>query len=114
MATHSSVLVWRILGMGEPGGLLSMGLHRVGHNWRDLAAAAAYFIVITNDILYHDIFMLQSVKISIENKKLNKKEEFWNSIFHDQKLRGKYHNNELEIYYWDFFKADSTLNNILQ
>ena len=29
MATHSSVLVWRILGMGEPGGLLSMGLHRV-------------------------------------------------------------------------------------
>ena len=41
MATHSSVLAWRIPGMGEPGGLLSMGLHRVGHNWRDLAAAAA-------------------------------------------------------------------------
>ena len=32
MATHSSVLAWRIPGMGEPGGLLSMGLHRVGHN----------------------------------------------------------------------------------
>ena len=32
MATHSSVLVWRIPGMGEPGGLLSMGLHRVGHD----------------------------------------------------------------------------------
>ena len=32
MATHSSVLAWRILGMGEPGGLLSMGSHRVGHN----------------------------------------------------------------------------------
>ena len=31
MATHSSVLAWRILGKGEPGGLLSMGLHRVGH-----------------------------------------------------------------------------------
>ena len=30
MATHSSVLAWRILGMGEPGGLLSMGSHRVG------------------------------------------------------------------------------------
>ena len=29
MATHSSVLAWRVLGMGEPGGLLSMGLHRV-------------------------------------------------------------------------------------
>ena len=32
MATHSSVLAWRIPGMGEPGGLLSMGLHKVGHN----------------------------------------------------------------------------------
>ena len=32
MATHSSVLVWRIPGMGEPGGLPSMGSHRVGHN----------------------------------------------------------------------------------
>ena len=40
MATHSSVLAWRIPGTGEPGGLLSMGLHRVGHNWSDLAAAA--------------------------------------------------------------------------
>ena len=41
MATHSSVLAWRIPGTGEPGGLLSMGSHRVGHDWRDLAAAAA-------------------------------------------------------------------------
>ena len=32
MATHSSVLAWRILGMEEPGGLLSMGSHRVGHD----------------------------------------------------------------------------------
>ena len=32
MATHSSVLAWRIPGTGEPGGLLSMGSHRVGHN----------------------------------------------------------------------------------
>ena len=32
MATHSSVLAWRIPGMGEPGRLLSMGSHRVGHN----------------------------------------------------------------------------------
>ena len=32
MATHSSVLAWRIPGTAEPGGLLSMGLHRVGHN----------------------------------------------------------------------------------
>jgi len=40
MATHSSVLAWRIPGTGEPGGLPSMGLHRVGHDWSDLAAAA--------------------------------------------------------------------------
>ena len=41
MATHSSVLVWRIPGTGEPGGLPSMGLYRVGHDWSNLAAAAA-------------------------------------------------------------------------
>ena len=40
MATRSSVLAWRIPGMGEPGGLPSMELHRVGHDWSDLAAAA--------------------------------------------------------------------------
>ena len=40
MATHSSILAWRIPGVWEPGGLLSMGSHRVGHDWSDLAAAA--------------------------------------------------------------------------
>ena len=39
MATHSSVLAWRIPGMAEPGGLPSMGSHRVEYNWSDLAAA---------------------------------------------------------------------------
>ena len=38
MATHSSVLAWRIPGTGEPGGLPSMESHRVGHDWSDLAA----------------------------------------------------------------------------
>ena len=42
MATHSSVLAWRIPGTGEPGGLPSMGLHRVGHDWSGLAAAATH------------------------------------------------------------------------
>ena len=37
MATHSSILAWRIPGTGEPGELLSMGSHRVGHDWSDLA-----------------------------------------------------------------------------
>ena len=41
MATHSSVLAWRVPGTGEPGELLSVGLHRGGHDWSDLAAAAA-------------------------------------------------------------------------
>ena len=42
MATHSSVLAWRIPGMVEPDGLLSMGAHRVGHDWSDLAVAVAW------------------------------------------------------------------------
>ena len=41
VAPHSSVLAWRIPGMGEPGGLPSMGSHRVEHDWSNLAAAAA-------------------------------------------------------------------------
>ena len=41
VATHSSVLAWRIPGTEEPGGLLSMGSHRVRHEWSNLAAAAA-------------------------------------------------------------------------
>ena len=42
MATHSSILAWRIPGTGEPGGLPSVGSHRVGHDWSNLAAAAAW------------------------------------------------------------------------
>ena len=46
MATHSSVLAWRITGTGKPGGLLSMGSHRVRHDWSDLAAAAIATIIL--------------------------------------------------------------------
>ena len=56
METHSSVLAWRIPGTGEPGRPPSMGSHRVGHDWSDLAAAAAvvsynplYFCVVCCD-----------------------------------------------------------------
>ena len=51
---HSSTLAWRIPWMREPGGLPSMGSHRVRHNWSDLAAAAAAYVKqITNrDLLY--------------------------------------------------------------
>ena len=41
MATHSSVLAWRFPGTAEPGGLPSMGSHRVGYDCSDLAAVAA-------------------------------------------------------------------------
>ena len=42
MATHSSILAWRIPGMGEPGGLPSMGSQTVGHDWSDLAAVSRF------------------------------------------------------------------------
>ena len=53
---HSSVLAWRIPGMAEPGGLPSMGSHRVGHNWSDLAAAAAAALHILHDHIFKNIF----------------------------------------------------------
>ena len=49
MATHPSVLAWRIPGSGEPGRLPSMGLHRVGHDGRDLAAAVGLHFFKTGD-----------------------------------------------------------------
>ena len=48
MATHSCVVTWRIPGTGEPDGLLSLGSHRVGHDWSDLAAAVAALTSDTN------------------------------------------------------------------
>ena len=54
MATHSSVLAWRIPGTGEPGGLPSMGLHRVGHDSSDLAAAAVinHLLLVNSSLCY--------------------------------------------------------------
>ena len=42
MAAHSSILAWRIPGLGEPGGLLSMGLHRVGHDLSDSSSSRGF------------------------------------------------------------------------
>ena len=66
MAAHSSVLAWRIPGMAEPGGLPSMGSHRVGHNRSDSAAAVGIYIYIyayiyicllnTTDLVYSIIW----------------------------------------------------------
>ena len=55
MATHSSVLAWRIPGMGETGGLPSMGSHRVGHDWSDLAAAVAQWLKIHLPMQRHQV-----------------------------------------------------------
>ena len=56
MATHSGVLAWRIPETVEPGGLPSMGLHRVGHECSDLAAAAAAWSSLSSPTL--DFFSL--------------------------------------------------------
>ena len=53
MAAHSSVLAWRIPGTGEPDGLPSMGLHRVGHDWSDLAAAAIGYMIYKYFLLFY-------------------------------------------------------------
>ena len=50
MATHSSVLAWRIPGTGKPSGLLSLGSHRVRHDWSDLAAAARMYYQLQDKI----------------------------------------------------------------
>ena len=50
MATHFSVLAWRIPGTGKPGGLPSIGSHRVRHDWSDLAAAASYVLMLVTQL----------------------------------------------------------------
>ena len=58
MATQSSVFAWRIPRMAEPGGLPSVGLHRVGHDWSDLAAvAAAVFCLSQDSVLFFSFFL---------------------------------------------------------
>ena len=69
MATPSSVLAWRIPRTGKPGGLPSMGSHRVGHDWSDLAVAAA--------ILYDD---QPKENVQISTCYLNVCENIWNDI----------------------------------
>ena len=64
MATHSRVLAWSIPGMGEPGGLPSMGSHRVGHNWSDLAAAAATEILKGNTEGQQELCSVSEIRLS--------------------------------------------------
>ena len=59
IATHSSVLAWRIPGTGEPGWLPSMGSHRVGNNWSDLAAAYTTLTNLNSVLKRTDITLLR-------------------------------------------------------
>ena len=82
MATCSSVLAWRRPGMGEPGGPPSMGSHRVGHDWSDLAAAASRVTIYSLDILLSQFwtsplfhvqfycFLLTSIQVSQETNQV--------------------------------------------
>ena len=79
MATHSSILAWRIPRMGEPGGLPSMGSHRVGHDCSDLAAAAAawllsrsfhshYVVLLGSLFLHHKIDSVPNAGCSLHHR----------------------------------------------
>ena len=58
MATHSSVLAWRIPGTGEPCGLPSVGSHRVGHDWSNLVAVVVYMTLYSICHSLSDLFHL--------------------------------------------------------
>ena len=70
MTTHSSLLAWRIPGMAEPGGLQSMGWHRVGHDWSGLAAAAAKRMTGRVSVWIQTVFLYKQGSIS-NNMKMN-------------------------------------------
>ena len=69
MTTHSKILAWKIPWTGEPGGLLSMGLHRVRHDWSDLAAAAAAAAFVCGRS-QHDIVKQFSTNLKKKKKKI--------------------------------------------
>ena len=83
MATHSSILAWRIPGLEEPGGLPSMGSHRLGHDWSNLAAAAA------ENELTHAINDMEKVSKQSDNEHFNLCEYMYN-------IRLKQRNSKLE------------------
>ena len=94
MATHSSVLAWRIPGTGEPGGLPSMGWHRVGHDWSDLAAAVAAYTynaillsMKTNDTLTFTTTWIDLEYIILSEVSLNRERKMLCDISYKQTLK---------------------------
>jgi len=84
MATHSSVLAWRIPGTGEPGGLPSMGSHRVGHDWNDLAQHSIAYLrpvlfPVTSVACYSDL--PRSQLVSLKGKLVWPREDVWRLFF---------------------------------
>ena len=86
MATHSSVLAWRVPGTGEPGGLLSMGSHRVRHDWSDFAAAAAaagISVALGGGILPGSTKLHMSKHLNRENRRHG----YYNNTYQDLRAR---------------------------
>ena len=71
MAIHSSILDWRLPGTEEPGGLPSVGLHRVRHNWRDLAAEAVHEFESENISLQSCLTLCDSMDCSRPGSSVN-------------------------------------------
>ena len=74
MATHSSVLAWRIPGTGEPGGLPSMGSHRIGHDWSDLAAAEHQL----KNRCFWTVVLVKSLESPLDCKEIKPVNRKWN------------------------------------
>ena len=79
LATHSSILAWRIPGTEEPGGLPSMGLHRVGHNCSDLAAEAEETFE-TQSLCHQGCHMLSSQAWALSLRQLEAMERLSNNV----------------------------------
>ena len=92
MATHSIVLAWRLPGMGDPGGLPSMGSHRVRHDWSNLAAAAGtmYFGFLVAQMVKNLPAMWETWVWSLGQEGALEKGMATNSVF----LHGEFHGQE--------------------
>ena len=106
MATRSSVLAWRIPGMGEPGGLLSMGSHRVGHDWSDSSSSSSrdHF-----KIKWREIYRFCLSRFSKKTHNSFKLQPWWspgtNVLFPIQRLKTETNLKSKQIWWWSIWKA---------
>ena len=105
MATHSSTLAWKIPWTEEPGGLLSMGSHRVRHDWSNLAAAAACDYFNPRFLIYPSLLSLSFKKkkkpprsswVSKTSAKKKKKKKNENCIYMILWKRQNYRNKKIQ------------------